>query len=441
MVHLVKRSWVPSQSEEFIQSLAQRYAAWPPQILEAEIKRLVEQSRKIHDQECINLNPATNVMNPRAEAMLASGLGTRPSLGYPGDKYEMGLEAIEQIEVMAAELACEIFGSSFVEFRVPSGSIANLYAFLATCQPGEAIIAPPQSIGGHITHHQPGAAGLYRLTIHPAPVDPTNYTVDVDALRKMARAVKPKLITIGGSLNLFPHPITAIRSIADEVGAYVLFDAAHLSGMIAGGAWQQPLQEGADLMTMSTYKSLGGPSSGLIVTNNATLAERLDRIAYPGLTANFDVAKTAALAITLLDWKACGKEYAAMMAATAKALAAALIGQGLPVYAAAKGATTSHQFALDATPLGGGQTAARRLRRANILASGIGLPIASIDNDSNGLRLGATEIVRRGMRPEHMEEVATFLSRALQRDESPEGVAKDVAMFRSRFQDICFIRK
>ena len=148
--------------------------------------------------------------------------------------------------------------------------------------------------------------------------------MDIEALRKLGREVKPKLITIGGSLNLFPHPIKEIRAIADEVGAYVLFDAAHLSGMIAGHAWQQPLEEGADLMTMSTYKSLGGPPSGLIVTNNAALAERLDHIAYPGLTANFDVAKTAALAVTLLDWKVYGKDYAAMMAKTARAFAEAL---------------------------------------------------------------------------------------------------------------------
>ena len=124
-------------------------------------------------------------------------------------------------------------------------------------------------------------------------------------------ALRPKLITIGGSLNLFPHPIGDIRTIADEVGALVLFDAAHMSGMIAGHAWQQPLEEGAHVMTMSTYKSLGGPPSGLIVTNDAAVAQRLDAIAYPGLTANFDAAKSAALAMTLLDWKVHGKAYAA----------------------------------------------------------------------------------------------------------------------------------
>ena len=236
----------------------------------------------------------------------------------------MGLEAIEQIEVIAAELAAEVFGAKFAEVRVGSGALANLYVFMATAKPGDTIIAPPGTIGGHVTHHAAGAAGLYGVITHPAPVDPKTYSVDIWQLRADALRLKPKLITIGGSLNLFPHPIREIRAIADEIGAYVLFDAAHLSGMIAGHAWQQPLKEGAHIMTMSAYKSLGGPASGLIVTNEPELAERIDAIAYPGLTANFDAGKTASLAITLLDWKQYGRAYAATMAETAHALAEAL---------------------------------------------------------------------------------------------------------------------
>ncbi len=119
----------------------------------------------------------------------------------------------------------------------------------------------------------------------------------MEALCKLAKNVKPKLITIGGSLNLFPHPVGEIRSIADEVAAKVLFDAAHQCGIIAGEAWPNPLKEGAHIMTMSTYKSLAGPAGGLIVTCEANLAERLDAVAFPGMTANFDAAKSAALAI------------------------------------------------------------------------------------------------------------------------------------------------
>jgi glycine hydroxymethyltransferase len=429
-----------TETEAFIQSVAEKYAQLDNSALEAETLRLAEKNRAIHDRECINLNPAANVMNPRAEALLSSGLGMRPSLGYPGEKYEMGLEAIERIEIIAAQLAREVFNAKYAELRVPSGSIANLYAFMATCQPGDAIIAPPPSIGGHITHHQPGAAGLYHLNIHHAPVDAENYTVDVDGLRILAQQVKPKLITIGGSMNLFAHPIREIRAIADEVGARVMFDAAHLSGMIAGRAWQQPLEEGAHLMTMSTYKSLGGPPSGMILTNDANIAERLDKIAYPGLTANFDVSKTAALAISLLDWKEYGKEYAQSMAQTARALAEKLAEIGLPVYAKDKGFTASHQIVVEAKDFNGGQTVSKLLRRANILASGIGLPLPSVEGDLNGLRLGTPEIVRWGMEADLMSEVAKFFGRALVSHESPENVAKDVSAFRSEFQNLRYVR-
>jgi glycine hydroxymethyltransferase len=227
----------------------------------AAIDEAIALNRAIHERDCLNLNPATNVMNPKAEAALASGLGSRPSLGYPGDKYEMGLEGVERIEVIAAELAGEIFGAKYAELRVPSGAIANLYAFMTSAKAGDPIIAPPPAIGGHVTHHLAGCAGRYGLEIHSAPVSADGYTIDVNALRLMAKELRPKMITVGSSLNLFPHPVRDIRAVADEVGAIVLFDAAHLCGMIAGKAWQQPLEEGADLMTMSTYKSLGGPAS------------------------------------------------------------------------------------------------------------------------------------------------------------------------------------
>ncbi|MGW1680839.1 aminotransferase class I/II-fold pyridoxal phosphate-dependent enzyme [Saccharopolyspora sp. NPDC002376] len=431
---LVHRPWVPEESEKRVQTIAADAANATPNALLAELDGLVAENRRIHDVECVNLNPATNIMSPRAEAMLSANLGSRPSLGYPGDKYEMGLEAIEQIEVIAAELVAEVFGARYAEVRVASGAIANLYAFLATCEPGDTIIAPPPVIGGHVTHHAGGSAGQYRLNTVPAPVSADGYTVDVGGLRALAREVRPKLITIGSSLNIHDHPVGAIREIADEVGAKVLFDAAHLCGLIAGRAWQQPLDEGAHLMTFSTYKSLGGPPGGAVVTNDADLAERLDSIAFPGLTANFDVAKVAALAVTMLDWKVAGRAYAAAMVDTAAQLAEELTGAGLPVFAGAHGPTRSHQFALLAQQWGGGQHAAKRLRRANILTCGIGLPEEPVDGDVNGLRLGTPELVRLGAKPADMADLAALIDRGLNAD--PEQVAPDVTAWRKQFTGV-----
>lgn len=432
---ILKRDWVPPACEARVQDIAGRTSAAASGQLLDRINRLAERNRAIHEKECFNLNPATNVMNPKAEALLSSGMGSRPSLGYPGDKYEMGLEAIEEIEVITAELCAEVFQAGFAEIRVPSGAIANLYGFMATCRPGDTIIVPPASIGGHVTHQDAGCAGLYGLRIVEAPVAADGYTIDVDRLCEMARKQRPALITVGGSLNLFEHPVADIRAVADEIGAKVMFDAAHQCGIIAGGAWANPLKEGAHFMTMSTYKSLGGPAGGLIVTDDAAIAKRLDTIAFPGMTANFDAAKSAALAVTMLDWRDYGQAYAQEMIRLAAALATALDAEGVPVFAGTEGFTRSHQFAVVAAQYGGGQAASRRLRESGFLACGIGLPIAGIEGDMNGLRIGTPELVRWGMTERHAERLARLIAGGLEGSQA----LPEVSEWRQSFDRMHFV--
>lgn len=432
--NLAPRPWVPEEVVARVRAIAQATRADGPEGVAPRIETLAAESRAIHDVDGINLNPATNTMNPRAEALLAAGIGTRPSLGYPGAKYEMGLEAIEQIEVVAAELAAQVFDAAYAEVRVGSGAMANLYTFMAAAEPGDAIIVPPATIAGHVTHHRAGAAGLYGLRIHEAPIDADNYTLDVAGLAALAAEVRPKLISVGGSLNLTHHDVAGVRAVADDLGAIVLFDAAHLSGPIAGGAWPNPLAEGAHVMTMSTYKSLAGPPSGLLVTTDSSLAERVDAIAYPGLTANFDVGATAALAVTLADWLLHGEAHAAAMIDAADGLAAALDETGVAVHHAAGRATRSHAFALDARETGGGHALAVHLRRANLLASAIGLP-SGLDD---GLRLGTNELVRWGARRADMAELAALISQAIDSDR-PEALIPEVRSFRARFDRIGFV--
>lgn len=408
--------------------------------LRSKVDQLIEANQVTHSLRCLNLNPATNVMSPRAEAALAAGLGTRPSLGHPGDKYETGLQAIEELEVLTHDLACRVFDARHAEFRVASGAMANLYAFMATCEPGDTVIVPPPSIGGHVTHNTAGTAGMYRLNIVEAPINPTGHTVDVDGVRELAARVNPRLITIGTSLNLFAHPVAELRSVADEVGALLLFDAAHACGMIAGRQWPNPLTEGAHLMTMSTYKSLAGPAGGLVLTNESSLAERLDAIAYPGMTANFDAGRSTALALTLLDWVDHGAAYSDEMRSSSIRLADELSALGAPVHRPGSGglATDSHQFALtsDGVNLDGpelvppGHAMALRLERANLLACAIDLPVG------NGLRLGTPEVVRWGMNDDDMVELARLVHRAL--TEEPERVGPDVTSFRGQFRTICY---
>ncbi len=438
------RPWLSPESSSRESEILESVNRMEPSGVDGRLHDLIGRNRSIHEAECINLNPATNVMNPRAEAVLAAGLGSRPSLGDPGEKYEMGLEAMEEIEVIAAALVRQLFGCRFAELRVASGAMANLYAFMSTCASGDSIIVPPPSIGGHVTHNTAGAAGLYGLDIHEGPIDAAHHTYDLDALADQVRRVRPRLITIGTSLNLMPHPVAAIREIADEVGARVLFDAAHACGMLAGGAWPMPLDEGAHLMTMSTYKSLGGPPSGLVLTNDEDLARRVDSIAYPGLTANFDAGCTAALAVTMLDWLEFGKAYTAEMVASAEALAEALLDLGMPVHQTAAGPTTSHQFAIDAEQWGGGMAGSRILRRVNLLACEIGLPgRTAAGGPRTGIRLGTPETVRWGMTAADMPELAGIIADSL--SSAPDGAGREAllartAHLRERFSELHYIR-
>jgi glycine hydroxymethyltransferase len=294
--------------------------------------------------------------------------------------------------------------------------------------------------GGHATHHRAGVAGLYGLSVHSIPWDGAGMTVDLGALRRDARRLGPRLIVLGGSLVLRPYPVAEVRRIADEVGAYLLFDAAHVAGLIAGGAFASPLEEGAHVMTCSTYKSFGGPPGGLVLTNSPELAERIDHIAYPGLTANFDLARIAALVVASADLVEFGSDYAQACIANAQALAAALAAEGFAVRASNAAFTTTHHVALEAGPLGGGTTAARELEKANILASGIGLPSPPVAGDTNGLRLGTQEITRWGLEPEDMADVARLMARVLIATEPPETVQAEVMALRRPFQRVRFVR-
>ncbi len=435
------RPWVPEALEAAIVAQAERYRTLSSDELEREVHRLLQRHEQTMDHECLSLYAGTNMMNPRAARLLSSTVGSRPSLGYPGDKYETGMQYAEQLEIIATELLKELFNCRYVEYRVGSGSLANLYAFMACAKPGDTILAFSTQAAGHATHHGMGAAGLYGLQVYDVPYDDACMAVDLDALARLARRVRPRLILVGGSMNLFPYDVAGVRRVADEVGAYVMYDAAHMAGLMAARAFQQPLAEGAHLMTCSTYKSFGGPPSGLVLTNEPQLAERLDRIAYPGLTANFDLSKTAALIIAALDLREFGRSYADMCIANAQALAQALHDGGCPVFhVPGLGFTQSQHVALPAHRYGGGNAGSRLLEQANILVSSIGLPLPSIEGDANAIRIGTQEVTRWGMTPAVMADVADLMCRVLVRGEDPTRVREDVVALRAGYQDLHYIR-
>ena len=192
-------------------------------------------------------------------------------------------------------------------------------------------------------------------------------------------------------------------------------------------------------MTMSTYKSLGGPAGGLIVSNDADHRKAPGRESpFPGMTANFDAAKSAALAFTMLDWIEHGKAYAAEMIAVSRAFAEALDSHGIPVFAKGQNFTKSHQFAIEAHEFGGGQAASKSLRKAGFLACGIGLPMKPVEGDMNGLRIGTPELVRWGMTPERVQDIADLVAKAL-RSCDPASYANETRSLRAEFNSLKYI--
>ena len=432
----LKRPWVSPDADAWHARVAGEMAALELPAIVREIERLAASQALWVDRSCLNLNAATNLMNPRGHALLGSALGLRPSLGYPGDKYETGLAGAERIEVMAIELARRLFRAAFAELRVLSGSLANLYTFMALTRPGDTLMVIPESAGGHATHHPNGAAGLHGLVVRDIPFDPETMNVDLDGLARRAREVRPRAIVVGASLVLFPYDLAAIRRIADAVEARVVFDAAHLAGLIAGGAFPQPLEHGAEVLTMSTYKTFGGPPGGLILTNAPETAERLDRIAYPGLTANFDMGRVAALAVAEADLLACGAAYARQCVENAQTLAAALYAEGFRIAARRGGYTRSHHVAVDVRSMGGGTQVSRRLEEVNILATGIPLPVAPTPGAYAGLRLGTQEITRLGMGPAEMARIAGLIARHLRYGEPADAIRREVIALREAFPTV-----
>ncbi|WP_374371814.1 serine hydroxymethyltransferase [Dongia sp.] len=434
--------WIPAEAATFIAAQEARFDALSLDALDLEAHRLIAAHERLVDHDCINLYAGTNIPNPRGSALLASSIGSRPNLGHPGAKYNKGMAHADQLEVMLSTLLKRLFKARFVEHRVGSGSLANLYAYMATCRPGDAIMAFSDAAAGHPTHHEIGAAGLYGLKVHDVPFDIARMDIDADALRDAAKRIHPRLIIVAGSMCLFPYNLRAVREIADEIGAYVLYDAAHMGGLIAGGAFQQPLAEGADLMTGSTYKSFGGPPSGMVLTNSPELAARLDRIAFPGLTANFDLGRTAAMIIAVLDLLEHGPAYAETCIKNAQALAQAMDAAGIAVFRpeARETFTQSQHVALDARPYGGGNAASARIEPANILFTSIGLPLPAVAGDANGIRIGTQEITRWGLLPADMTTIAELTARVLVRQEAAAQVREDVIAFRRGFQTIHFIR-
>ncbi len=395
-------------------------------------------------RQCINLLAPEAPTSPTVRALLAAEVGTRAAEGHigPVNRWFAGTRHIDEIEALCVELLKRLFGTRYAEHRLVASMIGNLAVYTALAQPGDVIMSAAQPAGGHSSNRADGPAGVRGLKIVDLPFDPLELEVDLDAFRRFAPLVRPRLVALGFSMTLFPSPVHAMREVVEEWGGRIFFDGAHQLGLIAGGQFQDPLREGAAVLTGSAGKTFSGPQSGVMVWDDPALTEPLGQAVFPVLAATHQVNRVAALAVSAAELLAFGRPYMAAIVANAQALGAALHQRGVPVLGAHRGYTRTHQVILDVRRFGGGLDAARRLERANIITNKNLIPSdrASDWDRPGGLRLGTIEVTRLGMGTPEMEQIADFIARVLVEEAAPERVAGDVVDFRAPFQTLyyCF---
>ena len=362
-------------------------------------------------QSCLNLVAAENVMSPTARALLDSDLASRYG-DYVGRdlrrrKY-FGTRVLVSIEELVESLLRRLFDAPFMETRPLSGHVAGSAALLALTEPGDLVLELDSPGGGHRIAEKLNATHHARLDVQPLPFDAGAYTVDVARTLEVAHARRPRVIILGSSLFLFPHPLQELAAgLADQPGTLIAYDASHVLGLIAGHRFQDPLGEGAGLVWASTHKSFPGPPGGILMSRSREVIERVTPAVYPGLVTNHNPGRMPALGFAAAEMLAFGDGYADAIIANARRLAAEIDARGVPVVGRERGYTASHTVLLQVAAFGAAGAIGERLEQAGIVTSATRLPP---ELGEAGIRLGLQEITRRGARPEEMPPIAELIA-------------------------------
>ena len=413
-----------------------------PEEMQRTILEAVARNEEWRGRQCINLLAPEAPTTPTVRALLAAEVGTRAAEGHVGsvNRWFAGTKYIDEIESLCIELLKQVFHARYADHRLVASMIGNMVVYASMAQPGDTIMTVAQPFGGHSSNRQDGPAGVRGLNIVDIPFDPTELTVDLDRFRAIAMEVRPKLVTLGLSMTLFPFPLREMREIVAEWGGDIFFDGAHQLGLIAGSQFQDPLNEGAAVLTGSAGKTFSGPQSGVIVWNEERLTEPLTTAIFPVMAATHQVNRVAALAASAVDMLAYGQAYMAQIVRNAQALAAALERKGIPMLGSNKGFTQTHQAIADVRQFGGGLEVAQRLARANIITNKNLIPSdqPSDWDRPGGLRMGTIEVTRLGMCEPEMEQIADFIARTLVDRVAPEALVDDVTAFRAPYQTLYY---
>jgi glycine hydroxymethyltransferase len=398
----------------------------------------------------INLIASENVSSPAVRSAIVCDFRDRYAEGWPGERVYAGCKYIDQVELITIDLAKKLYNAEFADVRPISGVVANLAMYTAAMEPMERMMALSIAHGGHISHARKdlgGTAGQIRgHKVRNWVFDEEEFNIDVDASMKLIRDLQEKgdeikFLLFGASVFPFPHPVKEFREIADEYGMIIGYDSAHVSGLIASGFFQDPLREGADIMTASTHKTMPGPQHGLLVSRKE-FAEAIKRASFPGLLSNHHLHNVAGLAVALAEMMEFGVVYSTQIMKNAKALAQSLHERGWQVIAEHKGFTQSHVILVDVTetPMKDGATVEKSLEDANIIINRNLLPWDKKRGRDyrtpGGIRLGTSELTRLGLKESEMDVVAEFMTRVVMKGENTKRVADDVSVFRKDYQKV-----
>jgi len=372
--------------------------------------------REVHRQNStLQMIASENFTSPAVMAMQGSPLTNKYSEGYPGKRYYGGNAVVDEAEELARERVKALFGAEHANVQPHSGANANMAVYFALLNPGDKVMGLRLDQGGHLTHGSPVnfSGHLYNFVAYG--VDPETERIDYAAVRALAVAEQPKLIIAGATAYPRSIDFAEFRSIADEVGALLMVDAAHIAGLIAGGAHPSPVPY-ADVVTFTTHKTLRGPRAGCILSR-AEHAAAIDKAIFPGLQGGPLMHAVAAKAVAFAEAQRPEfREYAAQIVRNARALSDGLIAEGFRIVS---GGTDNHMVLVDLRPFGvNGKVAQIALDAAGIVCNKNAIP-----NDpekpfvTSGIRLGTASVTTTGMTEPEMAVIAAMIGEVLR---SPE---------------------
>jgi glycine hydroxymethyltransferase len=422
----------------------------------SDILRIVEKQNQWRGRETLNMIASENTQSPAVRQIECSDFMGRYAEGHPNtetstNRYYEGTTYIDQLESMATQEMKELAKCPQADVRPISGNQANTAVALAILRGGDTVIVNSIDTGGHISHNPIGIFGRRiqirgqaltvghtdSISLHYWPSSKDGYHMDAAQGIALIEKTAPKLVVLGKSLFLFPEPVKEIAEVCRSKNIPVLYDAAHVLGLILGGQFQDPFREGAHFIAASVHKTFPGPQRGVILGNCQSEIElnwwaSIDRGIMPGSSSNHHLHTIPGLLVAIREMKAFGQAYARQIISNAKALGRALSENQIQVEAEEFGFTESHQIALKVSKNGSAKEIARRLSENNIIVNYNLLPGDQDPKNPTGLRLGVQELTRFGMKEAAMGEIAGLISAVFR----GKYVKDKIIQLKGRFQEI-----